>query len=153
MRYVNHTPALFLSRPNRFIAKVELGGREETVHVKNTGRCRELLTPGAPVWLQVVWFLVVSIAALALTRPLAKKFVNARTMPTNADRILGTECLVTEAIDNLAGTGAVSAGGKTWTARSVDGSDIPVGTLVTVQSIEGVKAIVSASAENKEVTK
>ena len=49
MRYVNHAPALFLSRPNRFIAKVELGGREETVHVKNTGRCRELLTPGARV--------------------------------------------------------------------------------------------------------
>lgn len=39
----------FLSRPNRFIARVELGGREETVHVKNTGRCRELLVPGARV--------------------------------------------------------------------------------------------------------
>ncbi len=39
----------FLSRPNRFIARVELDGREETVHVKNTGRCRELLLPGARV--------------------------------------------------------------------------------------------------------
>jgi len=40
----------FLSRPNRFIAKVEIGGQEETVHVKNTGRCRELLQPGATVF-------------------------------------------------------------------------------------------------------
>ena len=40
----------FLSRPNRFIAKVEIGGAEQTVHVKNTGRCRELLTPDAQVW-------------------------------------------------------------------------------------------------------
>ena len=44
-------PAVFLSRPNRFIAKVLLEGREETVHVKNTGRCRELLIPGVTVYL------------------------------------------------------------------------------------------------------
>ena len=43
-------PGHFLSRPNRFIAKVEIGSTEQTVHVKNTGRCRELLTPGAGVW-------------------------------------------------------------------------------------------------------
>ena len=51
MEYPNITPARFLSRPNRFVAKVELEGREETVHVKNTGRCRELLVPGRTVWL------------------------------------------------------------------------------------------------------
>ena len=49
MHYVNPIPAVFLSRPNRFIARVELDGCVETVHVKNTGRCRELLTPGARV--------------------------------------------------------------------------------------------------------
>ena len=49
MYYVNTIPAIFLSRPNRFIARVDLDGREETVHVKNTGRCRELLVPGAKV--------------------------------------------------------------------------------------------------------
>lgn len=42
----------FLARPNRFIAQVEVAGRTETVHVKNTGRCRELLLPGAPVYLE-----------------------------------------------------------------------------------------------------
>ena len=52
MQYANVRPAVFLSRPNRFIAKVELDGQEETVHVKNTGRCKELLIPGRTVWLE-----------------------------------------------------------------------------------------------------
>ena len=52
MRYYDVREARFLSRPNRFIAHVELDGKEEVVHVKNTGRCRELLTPGARVWLE-----------------------------------------------------------------------------------------------------
>ena len=52
MRYENMVPGRFLARPNRFIAHVEIHGREEIVHVKNTGRCRELLTPGAEVWCQ-----------------------------------------------------------------------------------------------------
>ncbi len=51
MRYPNVTRAVFLRRPNRFIAEVEFAGRSETVHVKNTGRCAELLLPGAEVWL------------------------------------------------------------------------------------------------------
>lgn len=51
MTYPNIIPARFLSRPNRFVAQVEVDGTETTVHVKNTGRCRELLRPGAEVWL------------------------------------------------------------------------------------------------------
>ena len=52
MHYPNMVPGIFLSRPNRFIAKVIIDGAEETVHVKNTGRCRELLPSGAEVWCQ-----------------------------------------------------------------------------------------------------
>ena len=52
MHYPNMIPGIFLSRPNRFIAKVLIDGVEETVHVKNTGRCRELLPSGAQVWCQ-----------------------------------------------------------------------------------------------------
>ena len=52
MHYPNMIPGNFLSRPNRFIAHVEINGNEEVVHVKNTGRCRELLQPGAEVWCQ-----------------------------------------------------------------------------------------------------
>ena len=52
MQYANMTPGIFLSRPNRFIAHVEIDGQTEVVHVKNTGRCRELLPVGAEVWCQ-----------------------------------------------------------------------------------------------------
>ena len=52
MKYDNMVPGVFLSRPNRFIAHVEIGGQAEVVHVKNTGRCRELLPAGAEVWCQ-----------------------------------------------------------------------------------------------------
>ena len=51
MKYSNIVKGTFLDRPNRFIAHVELDGKRETVHVKNTGRCRELLLPGAEIWL------------------------------------------------------------------------------------------------------
>ena len=50
MKYENMVPGRFLARPNRFIAKIEIGGQEQTVHVKNTGRCRELLQVGTKVW-------------------------------------------------------------------------------------------------------
>jgi len=52
MRYCNMVPGVFLARPNRFIAHVQIDGKTETVHVKNTGRCRELLPAGAQVWCQ-----------------------------------------------------------------------------------------------------
>ena len=53
MNYTKTIPAKFIGRPNRFIAYVEIEGKEETVHVKNTGRCRELLVPGCQVILAV----------------------------------------------------------------------------------------------------
>ena len=52
MRYGTVVPGRFLNRPNRFIAQVEIPEGIETVHVKNTGRCRELLIPGATVYLE-----------------------------------------------------------------------------------------------------
>lgn len=51
MQYKNITGGIFIDRPNRFIAHVEIDGSAEAVHVKNTGRCRELLLPGADVYL------------------------------------------------------------------------------------------------------
>lgn len=53
MRYKNMVPGIFLRRPNRFIAHIEIGGQEEVCHVKNTGRCRELLPSGAQVWCEI----------------------------------------------------------------------------------------------------
>ena len=52
MQYQNMVPGIFLARPNRFIAHVEIDGHLEICHVKNTGRCRELLPAGAKVWCQ-----------------------------------------------------------------------------------------------------
>lgn len=97
----------------------------------------------APLWLQIVWFLAVSIATLCLTRPLAQKYVNARVQPTNADAVIGREGLVTEAVNNIEGKGAVKIGGKVWTARSADDSvRFEQGDVVTIDRIEGVKLIV-----------
>lgn len=52
MEYKNMVPGIFLARPNRFIAHVDIGGQVQICHVKNTGRCRELLPVGAQVWCQ-----------------------------------------------------------------------------------------------------
>ena len=52
MKYNNIRAAEFISRPNRFIAEVLIDGKPEICHVKNTGRCRELLIKGVPVWVQ-----------------------------------------------------------------------------------------------------
>jgi len=102
---------------------------------------------GAPVWLQFVWFLVVSVITLALTKPLVKKFVNSKTQATNADMVIGATCIVMEPIDNLRGTGTVTVGGKTWTARSDNGDVFAPGERVIALRIEGVKLIVAAPAK------
>ena len=97
---------------------------------------------GAPPWLQIVLFIAVSAATLAMTRPLVKKFINGKTQATNADRALGMKAVAREDIDNLAGAGTVSLDGKIWSARSADGGTIPAGATVRVERIEGVKLIV-----------
>ena len=107
------------------------------------------LTPEAT---QVLGFAVVSALALAATRPLVRSFMTRPTIPTNSDRVLGMVAKVTEAVDNERASGAVYVDGKTWTARSMDGSVIPAGTQVTVQKIEGVKLLVQYS-EKVEVVK
>ena len=101
---------------------------------------------GAALWVQIVLFFVVSIAALAATRPLVQKMLHRDETPTNADRVLGQTARVTETIDNTVPTGAVYADGKTWTARSASGRVIPKDTLVKVQRMEGVRLFVEEEA-------
>lgn len=98
---------------------------------------------GGSLLVQIIVFVVVSAVTLYFTRPLAKKYVNGKVVPTNADMTIGKDCRVVEAIDNIAGTGAVYVDGKTWTARSVTDEVIPEGELVRAEKIEGVKLIVS----------
>ena len=97
---------------------------------------------GGPLWLQIALFIVISALCLLAIRPLAHKYFNSKVEPTNADRILGTEAVVTEDINNLQATGAVRIGGITWSARSESDTPIPAGTLVRVLRIEGVKVYV-----------
>ena len=95
---------------------------------------------GAAVWLQIFWFVIVSVATLVLTRPLVKRYVDSRSVATNADRSIGRAAVVTERIDNLAATGAVKLDGVVWTARSTDDAvAIETGERVTVRDIEGEK--------------
>ncbi len=101
---------------------------------------------GAAVWLQIFWFVIVSVATLVLTRPLVKRYVDSRSVATNADRSIGRTAVVTERIDNLAAAGAVKLDGVVWTARSTDDAvAIETGERVTVRAIEGVKLIVERS--------
>lgn len=97
---------------------------------------------GLEIWLQILIFAIVSAVALAVTRPLVKKFTNGRSMPTNADRFIGEKAVVTEKIENDLSKGAVKIGGLEWTARSVDSETAEVGEQVTVEAIEGAKLIV-----------
>jgi len=106
---------------------------------------------GAPLWLQIVLFLVVSAAALALTRPVLKKITTAKAEATNADRVLGEVAKVTETIDNENSTGAVYVDGKTWTARSVDDTIIPAGSRVKIEDMQGVKLFVKPVEMKMEV--
>ena len=97
---------------------------------------------GGTVWLQVGLFVVVSGVTLFFTRPLAKKYLNPNRKATNADMVLTKVGTVTEAIDNIAGTGTVSVGGKLWSARSLTGEVLDKGSYVRADHIEGVKLIV-----------
>lgn len=106
---------------------------------------------GAPIWLQIGLFLVVSAILLALLRPMLRKIVRPQRTATNADRHLGRTALVTEEINNLKETGAVKLDGVTWTARTEGEQVIPVGTRIMVLRIEGVKMIVAPEQQMAEV--
>lgn len=107
---------------------------------------------GVPVIAQFVVFLLVSIALLLLLRPAAKKLLSShKTAATNADRVFERVCVVTEEIDNIAGSGAVYVDGKTWTARSYTGEPIAADSHVTVNMIDGVKLIVSPIPQESHI--
>ena len=74
---------------------------------------------------------------------MVKRFLNPSHVATNIDSVIGAYGLVTENIDNINGLGQVKLGGMYWTARSTSGEPIPVGTLVKVDRIEGVKVFVT----------
>ena len=106
---------------------------------------------GASLPIQIILFLAVSAVALAVSQPMLSKMVSTNAKPTNADRVLGETAKVTETIDNENSLGAVYADGKTWTARSVDGTVIPAGSRVKIEAMEGVKLLVRYCENKVEV--
>ena len=108
----------------------------------------------APLWLQIVAFFVVSLILLYLTRPVAVKYFNKDRVKTNVESLIGRQAIVISEIDNLQGIGQVTVGGQEWSARSVkDDVQLPVGSVVVVRFVRGVKLIVEEkdlSAENEQ---
>ena len=98
---------------------------------------------GGALWLQVMVFIAVSGALLALLWPLVRKVLKPKLTATNVDAVIGSTGLVSVAIDNVTASGQVKLNGMEWSARSVSSDPIPAGTLVKVEKIEGVKVYVS----------
>ena len=93
-------------------------------------------------------FFVVSVGCMIAARPLVTKYINQKTVATNADRVLGGTARVTEAIDNTVPVGAVYVDGKTWSARSETDEPIAAGTMVRIKRMEGVRLFVEELKED-----
>ena len=97
----------------------------------------------APVWLQIILFLITALALLVFTRPIAVKYFNKDRTQTNVNSVIGKQAIVTAEIDNLQATGKVVVDGLEWTARSCEeGINIPEGAVVEVEAVSGVKLMV-----------
>lgn len=97
----------------------------------------------APLAVQITVFITFTILALVITRPLVRKYIHPKKERTNADRVLDQTGVVIEEIDNIKATGQVRVDGKIWSARSYDGSIIPIDRQITIKEISGVKLIVT----------
>lgn len=98
---------------------------------------------GTPVWVQIIVFMVISLVLLFFTRPIAVKYFNKDRVKTNVESLIGKQAIVISEINNLQGIGQVTVGPQEWSARSVvEGAVIPVGAVVVVEAISGVKLMV-----------
>lgn len=103
---------------------------------------------GAPLWLQTVLFAALSLVLLYFTRPIAVKYFNKDRVKTNAESLVGKQAIVISEIDNLQGIGQVTVGGQEWSARTVaEGVTLPVGSVVTIRAISGVKLMVEEKVQ------
>ena len=92
---------------------------------------------------QIIAFLLVSIALLVLTRPIAMKYFNQEREKTNAESLIGQKAVGLETIDTIRGVGRVEVHGIEWSAKGdTESSVIEVGTVVMIEGIQGVKLIV-----------
>ena len=97
---------------------------------------------GTPLWVQILLFCVVSVVIMILVRPFALKVMDRSKTRTNIDEVIGKQAEVIEPIDNQKEQGKVRFRGVEWMARSVDGSTVAAGDVVTVEEVSGVKLLV-----------
>ena len=97
---------------------------------------------GAPLWVQILLFSVVSVLIMLLVRPFAVKVMDKSRTRTNIEEVIGEQAEVIEDIDNQRERGKVRYRGVEWMARSADGNKIAAGEMVMVESVAGVKLIV-----------
>ena len=97
---------------------------------------------GAQFTVQIAVFFVVSGVLMACLLPIVRKHINVKKVPTNLDRMIGKEAIITEEVDNLRETGALKVDGKEWSVRSVCGENIQPGVRVRIVRIEGVRLFV-----------
>lgn len=97
---------------------------------------------GAPLGIQILLFVAVSLLVMFLVRPFAMRVVNKERMKTNIEAVVGEQAVVQETIDNLKEQGKVIFRGVDWMARSIDNSLIPEGELVQIEEVSGVKLVV-----------
>ncbi|MGF7146100.1 membrane protein implicated in regulation of membrane protease activity [Anaerotaenia torta] len=92
---------------------------------------------------ELILFIAVSMVLLYFTRPLVLKYFNPKRIKTNYEGLIGKEAMVTATIDNMNAMGQAIVNGQEWSAKSLDGSIIEKGTRVVINSITGVKLVVS----------
>lgn len=92
--------------------------------------------------IQMVVFLVSSVILILSTKPFVKKFINKKTILTNANSLIGKKAIVIKEINNLQGTGQIKIGGEIWSAQNESDTTISENQEVEIIKIEGVKLIV-----------
>lgn len=95
------------------------------------------------LFIEIIVFLLMSIALFSFVRPLTVKYMNPKRIKTNYQGVIGQLATVVVTIDNHKSTGKVSVEGQEWSAKSLDGMVIDTGTRVKVQGISGVKLMVN----------
>ena len=107
----------------------------------------------APLFVQIILFLAVSLLLLFFTRPIAVKYFNKDRIRTNVESLGGRQAIVISEIDNLQGIGQVTVGGQEWSARcQEEEGKLPVGAVVDVVAISGVKLIVKPDPQMEKVS-
>ena len=102
-----------------------------------------LATAGANFWCQLAGFFIVSFVLIYFTRPWALKHFNPHRTKTNSEGLIGEIVKITGRVDNRAAKGTALAKGQEWSARTtIEGITLPVGSVVVIRAISGVKLMV-----------